>query len=215
MKIGILVAMDNEFKSLMAADLDCPGKKLIVGQTGIGKVNAAIGATKMILNEKPDCIINTGMAGGMLLGMKVSDFVIATHSAYHDVWCGEGNEPGQVQGLPRLFPADPHLLQVALEQARGYDHPVQSGLVCSGDQFFISMEEDDRIRALYPNVIAADMESTSIAQVCHQFNVPFLNFRIISDIHTSSQVQKDTYASFSASMDGTCFRFLKQFIQNI
>lgn len=215
MKVGVLVAMDTEYEYMARMDFDSPGKEVAVRVTGVGKVNAAKAATELIINEKPDCIISTGCAGGMLQGMKVADFVIASKTAYHDVWCGEPNALGQVQGSPLYFESDPHLLEVAVNVARKYDHPVQLGLLCTGDQFFISTAEDDRIRRVHPDVIAADMESAAIAQVCASCGVPFISFRIISDIHTSDEVQKQTYEGFWENLKQIRFRFLKEFINEL
>ncbi|MDO5321901.1 MAG: 5'-methylthioadenosine/S-adenosylhomocysteine nucleosidase [Bacteroidia bacterium] len=215
MKIGVLLAMDAEYEAMSQMDFDVPGKKVVTKVTGIGKVNAAMAATELILKEKPDYIVSSGCAGGMLPGQKVSDFVIASATAYHDVWCGEPNKIGQVQGRPLYFNADPHMLDAAVRTARSYDHPVQLGLIVTGDQFFISTEEDRRILAVHPEALAADMESAAAAQVCANYGVPFISLRIISDIHTSDEVQKETYAGFWDNLRQIRFRFLKEFINNL
>ena len=46
MKIGIIVAMDKEFAQLEKVFHN--DKNIIIQKCGIGKVNSAIGATKMI-----------------------------------------------------------------------------------------------------------------------------------------------------------------------
>ena len=43
------------------------------------------------------------------------------------------------------------------------------------------MEDLARIRSLYPEVGAVDMESAAIAQVCYLKDVPFACLRVISD----------------------------------
>lgn len=215
MKAGVLVAMSSEYERIAQLDFNNLGKDVVVKVSGIGKVNAAMAATELILKEKPDFVISSGCAGGMLPGQKVSDFVIASATAYHDVWCGEPNKVGQVQGSPLYFYADPHLLEVALEVAKAYDHPVQMGLTVTGDQFFISTEEDGRILRLHPEALAADMESAAVAQVCAAYGVPFISLRIISDIHSSNEVQKETYEGFWENLQQIRFRFLKEFIRRI
>ena len=215
MKIGVLLAMEAEYESIARMDFNFPGKDVIAKVSGIGKVNAAMAATELILKENPDCIISSGCAGGMLPGQKVADFVIASATAYHDVWCGRPNQTGQVQGCPLLFKADPHLLEVAVQVARTYDHPVQLGLIVTGDQFFISMEEDRRILGVHPDALAADMESAAIAQVCAAYGKPFISLRIISDIHTSDKVQKETYENFWGELEEIRFRLLKEFINKL
>lgn len=214
-KIGFLVAMDEEYRALREAGLSSPGKSLVFKQTGMGKVNAARAATELILTERPDAVIGTGVAGGMMEAMRTGDLVIASCVAHHDVWCGEGNAPGQVQGLPQRFDADRRLLDAAVFASGGFMGGVFTGLVASGDQFFISLEEDDRIRSLYPDVLAADMEAASIAQVCHLYGIPFLNIRIISDIHTSAEVQKASYSDFWRGFSGENMKFLEKMLERI
>ena len=77
--------------------------------SGIGKANAAATAAEMILLDRPDCIINSGCAGSLKADVRVMDVVIGAQCAYHDVWCGEPNLPGQVEGEPQRFDADPQL----------------------------------------------------------------------------------------------------------
>ena len=61
MKIGIIVAMDKELHQLRQLFSD---GNVRVEKCGIGKVNAALGAQRMINEFHPDCIISSGCAGG-------------------------------------------------------------------------------------------------------------------------------------------------------
>lgn len=207
MKAAMIVAMNSEYEALKRAGVGA------VALSGIGKVNAAATATEMILTRRPDCIINSGCAGSVKDGVGVFDIVLGKQTAHHDVWCGEPNEFGVVEGCPKRFDADPYLLSIA-EQLE-LEQKMHSGLICSGDQFFISLEEDARILRLYPDCLACDMESAAIAQVCARYGVPFLSFRIISDIHTSSEAQKQSYSGFWNELAGNSFNILKQFIEKI
>ena len=137
--------------------------------------------------------------------------VVASRCAYHDVWCGSPNPFGVVEGCPRYFEADSLLLEKAL-RVQLSEGKLFTGLVCSGDQFFVSLEEDGRIRSLYPEVLACDMESAAIAQVCLHYGVPFLSFRIISDIHTGVEVQKSTYKTFWNTIKSNSFSALRQLL---
>lgn len=214
-KIGLIAAMPEELEALKEAVLDLPGE-IILSLSGIGKVNAARAAVEMILKEQPDCIINSGVAGGMVDGMSPGDIVISGQVAYHDVWCGDGNAMGQLYGFPQRFDSDPALVRLAgkalddMKDNLGVN--AYFGLICSGDQFFISLKEDERIRSIYPDVLAADMESGAIAQICHIYGVPFINCRVLSDIHTSAEVQKATYKNFLTDINGAKFEFLKEFL---
>ena len=207
MKKGLIVAMTSEYEALRRAGVTG------VIKSGIGKADAARAATEFILTEHPDCIINSGCAGGVGAGLNVFDIVIGGQTAYHDVWCGEGNLPGQVQGLPQRFDADPALLRAALTLQIA--QPVRSGLICTGDQFLTDPEDDARVLEIYPDALACDMESAAIAQVCHHYGVPFLSFRMISDVHGSGQDATALYKDFWAKVADDSFSFLKLLIDKL
>ena len=207
MKTGLIVAMTSEYEALRRAGVTG------VIKSGIGKADAARAATEFILTEHPDCIINSGCAGGVGAGLNVFDIVIGGQTAYHDVWCGEGNLPGQVQGLPQRFDADPALLRAALSLQTS--QPVRSGLICTGDQFLTDAEDDARVLEIYPDALACDMESAAIAQVCHHYGVPFLSFRMISDVHGSGQDATALYKDFWTKVADDSFAFLKLLIDKL
>lgn len=115
MKIGIIVAMGGEFRLVEALlsgkkEQEIRGyryvtgqlgeKEIVLTQCGIGKVCAAVGTVEMIRYFSPDYILNTGVAGGIDARLRVMDMVVGKEVVYHDVWCGTGNEMGQVQGMP-------------------------------------------------------------------------------------------------------------------
>jgi len=207
MKIAVLAAMEKELAALKASGIDAV-------QIGIGKVNASMTATRLILNSRPDCIISTGCAGGLAPFLKRGDFVVGSRVAYHDVWCGEGNLPGQVQGCPMYFNADPVLLSKAeaLEPDCGR---LFSGLIACGDQFYISPEENQRILSVLPEALATDMESAAVAQVCLSFGVPFISLRIISDTQGSEIEQETSYKDFWDNTAKYSFNLVEQLINAI
>lgn len=153
------------------------GKRVILMQSGIGKVNAAVRVAEVIRSERPDYVINSGVAGGIGEGIRPGDVVVATDTCYHDVWCGEG-EWGQVQGLPLFFRSDKTLLDAARKVV---SDKVRFGLICTGDQFVSDVMTLDAIRSRFPDCQAVDMESAAIAHVCHLYYTPFVSLRVVSD----------------------------------
>lgn len=222
---GVIVAMSAEFR-LVEALLTEKKEQLIHGfrflqgkagdatvvlmQAGIGKVCAAVGTVEMLNHFAPDCIINTGVAGGIDKRLRVMDIVVGKEVAYHDVWCGEGNEVGQVQGLPARYQGSPALYEKAI--AVNSDVALWGGLICSGDQFIIDRKALEEIKNKFPDGLAVDMESSAIAQVCHLYGVPFLSCRIISD--TPGQVENHAlqYRDFWSAAPEKSFEVLKQLI---
>ena len=194
MKIGIITAMSSEQKQveqLLANKKEyvegpfqytegtIQNNTVILMKCGIGKVNAAAGTVELIRNFHPDCIISTGVAGGIDSGLKVMDVVAGSQIVYHDVWCGEGNAYGQIQGLPALFEGNDTLFNCAM--SLDTETAIHGGLICSGDKFITDRQELNSIKTAFPAGLAVDMESGAIAQICHIYKVPFLSFRIISD----------------------------------
>ena len=208
-KIGIICALSKECEQLISrlqthqtvsfgpfefVKGQLNGCEIILTQCGMGKVNAAMGTLELIKNFQPDYVINSGVAGGLNPALSTLDSVIGTQYVYHDMWCGDGNEYGQVQDLPTYFPASPILLAAAERAYEKTPHAVHTGLICTGDQFISGEEPAAKILQHFPQALACDMESTAIAQVCYRYNVPFLCMRLISDVagkHETNQTQYD------------------------
>jgi len=221
-RIGIIGAMDEEVE-LLKASLDARedhefagyqiasgkmhGKDVVVLKSGIGKVNAAIGTTLLLREFQPDCIINTGSAGGFDPALNVGDVVIGTAVRHHDVDVTIfGYEPGQVPGQPAAFSPDPLLEEVA-EQCIGRMDGMQTvkGQIATGDAFMNDPERVARTRETFPEMQAVEMEAAAIAQTCHQFGTPFIVIRALSDIagkesNLSFEQFLETAAKHSAEM---------------
>lgn len=225
MKIGIITAMDKEFQQVTGVirnprtveigifSFICgsAGKnEIILAKSGIGKVNAALGAAALIKAFTPECIVSTGVAGGLDTGLSVMDVVAATEVAYHDVDCGPGNVYGQIQGLPPRFTCDAHLLKSA--EKLMVNTKIHFGLTVSGDKFVSAKEELERIKHIFPESLAVDMESGAIAQTCHLYSLPFLSFRIISDVPGGNSHYAD-YQDFWGEMANRSFAVTRTFIE--
>ena len=225
--IGVLTAMSVEFRQVAAMLQDTEmvqsgpqeflvgtleDNRVVLLQCGIGKTNAATGVTNLILTFHPDYIISTGVAGGIDAVLDVMDIVIGKGVCYHDVYCGDNCDPGQVQGLPKFFKGDEGLVAVATSLKT--DVRIVPGLICTGDQFVTSRDELDVIKKKYPEGLAVDMESGAIAQVCHLWNVPFLSFRIISDT-PGVKAHFDQYLNFWDTMADKSFAVTKEFLSKI
>lgn len=195
MKIAIIVAMDKEFQQLAALLSDAQEEqhghlKFVIGKTGnnevvlqkcgIGKVNSAIGTVEMIRHYQPDLVISSGCAGGADTSLAVGDVVVASECVYHDAYCGDNVAYGQVMGMPERYASPAELVEKAL--ALDCNETILSGLTVSGDWFVDSREKMRSILEKFPEATAVDMESCSVAQTCHVYGVPFLSFRIISDV---------------------------------
>ena len=201
--------MDKELKQLRPL---FPENKVILQKSGIGKVNAAIQTVEMIRQYKPDVIISSGCAGGNGDDVNVQDVVVSSELAYHDVYCGTAIDSttvyGQVQGLPARYQADPYLLEKALLTG------AKPGLIVTGDWFVDSKDKMLEIISHFPEAKAVDMESCAIAQACYINKVPFISFRVISDIPLRD-TDASQYHNFWDTIAENSFQVTKAFIESL
>ena len=227
MRIGIIVAMDKELQQLlqlMEKPLECLQKgqsfwigqignsTLILTRSGIGKVNAAYGVINLIDNYRPDVVISSGCAGGASTDLKIRDVVVSTQVCYHDAWCGQPNEFGQIQGMPAKYETDAKLVEIA-KNLNGNIHIVP-GLIVSGDWFVDSVDKMKSIVGVFPEAMAVDMESAALAQICHLYKMPFLSFRVISDIPLKPNNEID-YQNFWSEVADESFGVTKELVLSI
>ena len=87
-------------------------KEVVLTQSGIGKVNAAISTTLLIEKFNPNLIINTGSAGALDESLSVGDMLISNDVVYHDVDATAfGYKQGQIPQMPLEFKSDQELLK--------------------------------------------------------------------------------------------------------
>ncbi len=199
LKIGIIGAMEEEVTLLRAEIKDAEtkviantefiegkidGKEVVLVRSGIGKVNAAIATTLLLEMYQPDVVLNTGSAGGFSQTLEVGSVVISSEVVHHDVdVTAFGYVHGQVPQLPPTFIADENLIKLSKEAVEELGaHTYDTGLIASSDSFMSDVAHVERVRELFPAMIAAEMEAAAVAQVCHQFETPFVVIRALSDI---------------------------------
>lgn len=174
------------------------GHEIVLLKSGIGKVNAAMSTTILLERYKPEKVINTGSAGGFHHTLNVGDVVISTEVRHHDVDVTVFNyEYGQVPGMPAAFEADAELVALAERCMKsGDDVQVVKGTIATGDSFMNDPQRVDFVRSKFKDLYAVEMEAAAVAQVCYQYNVPFVIIRALSDI-----AGKESDISFDQFLD--------------
>ncbi|MDV2581069.1 5'-methylthioadenosine/S-adenosylhomocysteine nucleosidase [Alkalibacillus haloalkaliphilus] len=214
MKYGIIGAMEEELdwlksqvninEELVVANCkfyvgEFAGQEVVLLQSGIGKVNAAISTT--ILHERfaPDYVINTGSSGGVDPDLDVGDIVIGTETVHHDADAtGFGYQYGQIPQMPETFPSNEQLVYKAekVKEVLPSDVKVTKGLIGTGDSFMSDLDRVTKVSERFPSIKALEMEAVSIAQVCYQYDTPCLIIRSLSDI-----AGKESDISFKEYLD--------------
>lgn len=178
------------------------GQSCVVVLARIGKVAAAATAVTLIREFAVDAIVFTGVAGAVSPQVRVGDVVVARQLLQHDLDASPIFPQYQVPllGLSR-FDADSVLAQCLLQSAQEYlanglqqdvpaaarsqflrtDPVVHQGLIISGDRFVSSSQEVQGLAQALPDALCVEMEGAAVAQICHEYGVPFAVFRTISD----------------------------------
>ena len=131
------------------------------------------------------------------------DTLISTEVLHHDVdVTAFGYAPGQVPGLPAVFPSDPTLVALADRCLKGVPHT--KGRIGSGDIFVHDAEVIAKIRQKFPGLCAVEMEAAAIAQACHLAQTPFVVVRALSDIAGKESPMKFEEFLPLASKNSSC-----------
>lgn len=192
-------------------------RKYPIVESGIGKANAASATLYTIQRFAPSLIVNVGVSGGLYPDAQVGDLCVSTSFRYHDVWCGDGNDKGQVQGMPTIYEADSGTVTQIEECVRQCSISMHSGLLLCGDTF---IPESDHLRSLvkeYPHTIAVDMESAAMAQVAYRYHVPIVSLRIVSDTPLTDDFHSEQYLSFWQDREvyGKAFAHVRQLLSSL
>jgi adenosylhomocysteine nucleosidase len=211
---GILGAFSDEVKIILAnvqqkkehiiqqirfTEGTLNGRHVVVAQTGIGKVNAAITSTLLVEHFMPRELIFTGIAGGINPELSPGDLVIGTTVAHHDygtinpdgMLLRSTRNPFNMQENPVYFPCDASLVQLAEQTSKkitlekiggseGKSPRISSGVIVTGD-VFVSSSTATLVLRKQMNAEATEMEGASVGQVCWQQRVPFIVIRSLSD----------------------------------
>ena len=197
LKVGILVAMEEEIKRLTEEiseatiteiakqtfyDGNIHKNPVTIVKSGIGKVNASIATTLLIQDFDVDVVINTGSAGGIGNDLSIGDLVISTELTYNDADNrGFGYTYGQIPQMPERYATDDLLRKMIERAAVTQDWSVQSGLIVTGDSFIASRHQIEEIKSFFPEALVTEMEGAAVAQTCAQFEIPYAVIRAVSD----------------------------------
>ncbi len=170
-------------------------QQIVLVVCGIGKVSAGVTTALLIEHFKPSLVINSGIAGGYAKKLNTLDLVVSKETAYYDVdLTVDGAEYGKLADLPKYFEADLEVAKLLDKNNISYYH----GLIITADTFAYKREKVSSIVDTYydKEVLAVDMESAAVAQVCYMNNTPFVNFRVISDV-IGEESQISMYYNFA------------------
>lgn len=180
------------------------GCSCVIVLARVGKVAAAATTVTLIREFGVDSIVFTGVAGAIGPHVSVGDVVVAQSLVQHDLDASPLFPRYEVPLLGRShFDADPELTRLLATSATQYleqDLPgdaesvaqlrllfgitqpsVLGGIIISGDCFINDAQRVSILRADLPGALCVEMEGAAVAQICHEYEVPYAVMRTISD----------------------------------
>ena len=226
--IGIIAAMQIEIDgikekltdsytvNISGIDFECGyigSRRVVCAKCGVGKVFAALCAQTMCLRFSLDCIINTGVAGGLGDGLSVLDVVVADNVVQHDMDTSPLGDPvGLLSGINIVnIPCDKNVSDTLAKSVEAVGVKCVRGTVATGDQFVSTEEKRQYIKDTF-SAIACEMEGGAIGQVCYVNEVPFGIIRAISDGGNDDAVLD--YPAFAAKAAENSVKAVLHFIEN-
>ncbi len=168
-------------------------KSIILFNTGIGKVNAALSATAALENFKSSLVISCGLGGAYPdTGLSIGDVAVATMEIYGDegIATSKGTEGLEKIGIPILktgetqyfneLPLDRALANSACGMASRASQ-VRQGRFVTVSAASASHKRAVDLRNKY-NAVCENMEGAAVAHVCRLYRTPFMELRGISNI---------------------------------
>lgn len=198
-KIGIVVAMDEEFEAVEKKMKDIEVKQIynlrftigkigkkecILVRSGVGKVNSARTTQVMSDNFKLEYIVNVGAAGSINDDLEIGDVVIGKEVVQHDFdITAFGHSKGYITGVGDSVKCNEALVKEInnmLESGPERNYKTKFGIVATGDIFCEDIAMKNKIRAKF-DADVVDMECGAIAQVAYLNDIPFIVIRSVSD----------------------------------
>ena len=142
------------------------GKNIVLVRTGVGKQRAADAALQTIEQFSPDRLLSIGYAGGLVPKLKVSDLIIAEQII-------------DVKSSAEFVP-DQKWLYLAQNASVSENYKVISGKLVTADKVIHSPQDKKEFGERF-SAEAVEMETSAIAKVATDKNLPFLSVRAISD----------------------------------
>lgn len=207
------------------------GCDVVLAETGMGKVNAALVTTVLAHRFGCRAVIFSGVAGGLDPDLNVGDVVIADRLIQYDAGLIEDErlQTYQAGHVPFINPTDRlgyDVAGVVIDKVRralgGLELPPLSrlaggqgrparivyGTVLSGDQYLHSEPTRVRLHSEFGGR-AIEMEGGAVAQVCEAFGIDWLVVRALSDLAgQDSQFEFNEFAGEVAASSATVLRTL-------
>lgn len=196
--------------------------QMVVTLSKWGKVSAAATVSALILEFDVKEVIFTGVAGAVNTGLRVGDIVIGKRTVQYDMDARPLLPQYEIPSLKTIFmECDPTLLAISsgaiqkLIEIKAFEKEdfkklnietprLFIGDIASSDRFFSNQEDKDQLHRDLPSILCVEMEGSAVAQVCEEYQIPWIVIRTISDnADESSSIDFNVFIERIASMYST------------
>lgn len=188
--------------------------KVVLVESGVGKVNAARTTQILIDNFNIEAVINVGSAGAANDKLNIGDIVIGKSLVQHDFdITAFGHPKGYISNAGQYFNSDNQLIEQmkkAMKKLDNIDFNILIGRIASGDIFCTDMNMKEKIRNKF-EADAIEMEGAAIAQVCQLDNIPFIVVRGISDSPNGNN--NITFEQYLEKASQRCAQIIEKFFE--
>lgn len=201
-----------------------------------GKVASATTVTHLIVEFEITELIFTGVAGAISSSLNIGDIVVASSLVQHDMDARPIMSQFEIPllGETMLFTpkemldravknigelvSDQSLIHLLSARQKDifclFDPKLIVGQIASGDRFFANNADKEDLSTMLPEVLCVEMEGAAVAQVCFEYNIPYVVIRTISDeANENSVVDFKEFVSQVASKFGV--EIIKKMINKI
>ncbi len=171
------------------------GKKVVVCQSGMGKVNAGAATQLLVTKYGIEAIINSGIAGNMSTKIGVGDVVLSKEVTYHDA---------QLSMIKQAYPylesyhGDEKLIEAAQKACKEVGVNSLAGKIATGDLFICEKEIKAKIKE-FCNPDCVEMEGAAIAHIACKNDIPFIIIRAMSDNADEAALEHLVIKNFDVS----------------
>ena len=211
MKITVIAATIFEIQPSINVFSNNPVQFIV---TGIGMLSTAVSLTKIVLDEKPDIVIQAGIAGCFNTEMPLGSVVVVNSETIGDLGV---NENGDWQDVFDLKLVEGSSVPFTNKQITN-PYIKQLNTLSLDEVAAISINEvstnQQRIKQLQAkyNPIIESMEGAALHYVCTDLKVPFLQLRSISNYIGERDKSKWQMKEAIANLNETLIILLQQLL---
>lgn len=162
-----------------------------IGISGVGEINSSSATTALVMKTNPSLILNYGVSGAHKKEINTLDIIIGTKILNINSMITNENEKRLVtfseeKDETNYLENDNNMIEIAKKAFKSYEFGrVYQGIIGSGDVWNKDKKWINYLNKNY-GTICEEMEGIGISTISHKENIPYFEFRVISNNELNS-----------------------------